>query len=805
MCRRLKWLVCCLFVLGVTGTAGAEAVLVGGDILNGNFNNLIIPSEADAQLFSNTVAWVNLGTGGDTQATRTGPAATVYDGTRNAVLAAGTAKVFALDTGHPIGKDQSFGVSYVWRDASGWADATDQVRVTLFVTDDNTITGVRTNLVEDFSGTSTANNTYEEVVREDLYTTVPADYGKILFVAVDTEDASGFSRLDNFAVTVKGFAFANNPSPADGAMLEATSTLLEWNPGDFAVSHEVYFSENFADVNDRLVAPVATVETSLSMTLVPGITYYWRVDEVNDANPDSPWKGQVWSFTLPPLSAYDPSPADGTQYVLSDATLSWKPGLGSLLHYMHFGTDPNALGDGIPQVETTFGPTAPLEAGTTYYWRVDEFDASTAVTTTGDLWSFTVVPPIDIQDESLLGHWTMDEVNAGSAVDWSGHALHGTISGAPEWIDGVAGAAVSLDGADDYFTTPAPVDVNSNTVTFTAWIKPAKVHGWAGIIFSRDTAPSVAGLNLKADNQLSYHWAANADTYGFNSTLVPLMNEWSFVALVIEPERATFYLNGTDITAENAIAHPATPLTAGIALGYDPTGTRRFGGAMDDLRLYSRSLTGAEIEQVMAAGTGPAPSPEDPAVIESFDSYNAYEAQTGTDVWDVWSDGYGGNGTGSWLGFQYPIMERAIVVGNRGQSLPVAYNNSGSFLDIEGKPVTATISEISRTFSPALDLAAGGATRLVLYIRGASANTVNTLEPTDNAYLLLTDGVNTDDIQLLASADLTTTTWKEVSIDLNTLAVDRAKVTTITLGVGSRTAPQAGGTGTIYIDEITRK
>jgi len=65
--------------------------------------------------------------------------------------------------------------------------------------------------------------------------------------------------------------------------------------------------------------------------------------------------------------------------------------------------------------------------------------------------------------------------------------------------------------------------------------------------------------------------------------------------------------------------------------------------------------------------------------------------------------------------------------------------------------------------------------------------------------------VNTDDIQLLASADLTTTTWKEVSIDLNTLAVDRAKVTTITLGVGSRTAPQAGGTGTIYIDEITRK
>jgi hypothetical protein len=794
-------------VLGVAGTVGAEAVLVGGDILNGNFNNLIVPSEADSQLFSNTVAWVNLGTGGDTQATRTAPAATLYDdGSRNAVFSAGTTKVFALDTGHAIGKGQSFSISYVWRDASGWADATDQVHVALFVTDDNTITGVRTNLVEDFSGTSTANNTYEEVVREDLYTAVPADYGKILFVAIDTEQASGFSRLDNFVLTVKGLAFANNPSPPDGTMLEATSTLLQWNPGDFAVSHDVYFSDNFADVNDGLVAPVATTETSLSMTdLVPGTTYYWRVDAVNGANPDSPWKGTVWSFTLPPLSAYDPSPAAGTQYVLSDSALGWKPGLGSLLHYVYFGTDPNALGDGDAQVETTFVPTVPLEAGTTYYWRVDEFDASTAVTTTGDLWSFTVVPQIDIQDESLLGHWTLDDINAGSAVDWSGHALHGAISGAPEWIDGIAGAAVSLDGANDYFTTPAPVDVNSNTVTFTAWIKPTKVHGWAGIIFTRDTAPSVGGLNLKADNQLSYHWAANADTYGFDSTLVPLMNEWSFVALVIEPERATFYLNGTDITAENAIAHPAMPFTAGIALGHDPTGTRRFGGAMDDLRLYTRSLTAVEIEQVMAAGTKPAPTPEDPAVIESFDGYNAYEAQTGQDVWDVWSDGYGGNGTGSWLGVQYPIMERAIVVGNRGQSLPVAYNNSGSFIDIDGKLVNATISEISRTFSPTLDLTAGGATRLVLYMRGASANTVNTLEPTDNAYLLLTDGVNTDEVQLLASEDLTTTTWKEVSIDLNTLTVNPAAVTQITLGVGSRTAPQVGGTGTIYIDQITRK
>ena len=31
--------------------------------------------------------------------------------------------------------------------------------------------------------------------------------------------------------------------------------------------------------------------------LVPGTTYYWRIDEVNDVNPDSPWTGSLWSFT----------------------------------------------------------------------------------------------------------------------------------------------------------------------------------------------------------------------------------------------------------------------------------------------------------------------------------------------------------------------------------------------------------------------------------------------------------------------------------------------------------------------------
>jgi hypothetical protein len=40
--------------------------------------------------------------------------------------------------------------------------------------------------------------------------------------------------------------------------------------------------------------------------LVPGSTYYWRIDEVNSTDPNSPWKGEVWSFSIPPKKAYFP-------------------------------------------------------------------------------------------------------------------------------------------------------------------------------------------------------------------------------------------------------------------------------------------------------------------------------------------------------------------------------------------------------------------------------------------------------------------------------------------------------------------
>jgi hypothetical protein len=199
------------------------------------------------------------------------------------------------------------------------------------------------------------------------------------------------------------FPKASSPNPADGDFYEDTWVSLTWSPGDSAVSHEVYLGENLDDVFDAAhdSAFYRGNQTSAFYMagfpgfaypdgLVPGVTYYWRIDEVNDANPNSPWKGNVWSFSIPPKTAYSPNPADGAGLLdQDDVKLSWTAGFGAVFHTVYIGNDydevSNAVG-GMMQDATTYN-AGTLEAEKVYYWRVDGFDLFE--TYKSDVWTFT--------------------------------------------------------------------------------------------------------------------------------------------------------------------------------------------------------------------------------------------------------------------------------------------------------------------------------------------------------------------------------------------------------------------------------
>jgi len=260
---------------------------------------------------------------------------------------------------------------------------------------------------------------------------------------------------------------ARRPSPADGAIHLDTWISLTWSPGDYAISHDVYLGESFDDVSEGAEGTFQGNQSSTDFMvgfpgflypdgLVPGTTYYWRIDEVNDADPNSPWRGNVWSFSVPPRTAFDPDPTDGAEFVDLDTVFRWAPGFAAKLHTVYMGTnfeDVNNATGGMLQGNASYRPAA-LELEKVYYWRVDEFDPP--FTYKGDIWSFTTPgavgnsqpanAAVDVPMIATLS-WTPAD-NAASSDLYFGtdaDAVDNATAASPEYIGNKALGSESFD------------------------------------------------------------------------------------------------------------------------------------------------------------------------------------------------------------------------------------------------------------------------------------------------------------------------------------------------------------------------
>jgi hypothetical protein len=427
---------------------------------------------------------------------------------------------------------------------------------------------------------------------------------------------------------------AFGPAPKNGTLLEQTSVMLQWKPGDFATSHRVYFGESLEAVGGGQLEPVSTAATILANSLIPGyaagltpgVTYYWRVDEVNDVHPDSPWKGDVWSFRVRPVIAWEPSPADGIHYVPVDPDLAWKSGTGALFHTVYFGESSQEVDEmvigGWMTTEATYSPGL-LEADKTYYWRVDEF-STTGTTHKGEVWSFTTVPEVAVTDPTLVGWWTLDEGSGGTAVDWSGHGNHGALIGDPQWVDGYLGGALDFDG-NDHVDTGNTTDLVTWTVA--AWaISPDAPSGGAA------SGPVHREKNYQIDwnhaNEVFRGAAAvrvgGADGAWHAASFGPLQgNTWYHLAATFDGTALTSYKNGVLMVSNTAAAGTPDPETGTLLIGRHSTSSGNyFTGTVDDVRVYDRALAEDEIKQVMRGNPllAGSPNPGPGAVVDIRDA-----------------------------------------------------------------------------------------------------------------------------------------------------------------------------------------
>ena len=147
----------------------------------------------------------------------------------------------------------------------------------------------------------------------------------------------GLSEVRFFSIPVQ----AREPNPAVGAFDIELDLSLSFRAGREGVQHDVYFSDDLQAVADGTATVERVTETSYGpVALDLDTTYFWRVDEVNEAEPITTWPGNIWHFTTQEYFVLD----DFEDYNAEDNQIwwAWKDGLGYVAH----GNEPDYPGNG---------------------------------------------------------------------------------------------------------------------------------------------------------------------------------------------------------------------------------------------------------------------------------------------------------------------------------------------------------------------------------------------------------------------------------------------------------------------------
>jgi hypothetical protein len=173
-------------------------------------------------------------------------------------------------------------------------------------------------------------------------------------------------------------------------------------------------------------------------------------------------------------------------------------------------------------------------------------------------------------------------------------------------------------------------------------------------------------------------------------------------------------------------------------------------------------------------------------LIDDFESYNDIDPPdpNSNRIFDTWIDGFGTTDNGALVGNDFPPYAEQIIVHGGAQSLIYRYDNAGK------------TSEATMTLVYPRDWTEENIAKLSLWFRGVPANTA------DRMYIALngTAAVSHDNTAVTQKAG-----WNQWVIDLQTFAdqgVNLTNVNTITIGIGTKGSPAAGGQGTMYFDDI---
>jgi hypothetical protein len=396
-------------------------------------------------------------------------------------------------------------------------------------------------------------------------------------------------------------------SPSDGATGVSLTPSLSWNSSSGATSYQLQVS-TVSSFSSTVVNQTGIAATSYTVNLNGNTSYYWRVNASNVAGTSS-WSS-ARSFTTgapppPPSAPTLASPADGAAGVSAAPTLSWNASSGATSYQLQVSLNSSFSTAVVNQsgITTTSYAANGLTSSTTYYWRVA---ASNGGGTSG--WStsrsFTTAA---VSANGLVAAYSFDEGSGTVLNDLSFSGHNGTVNGATWSTSGKYNGGLSFNGTSSYVATTLPISTLSSGFTVTAWVYcDPSVSDWAWVIGEDTGGFFFIG---KSANGNDIHAGAdgilNAQDFTSSTITTGSWQHWAWTwDGTTSANGIKIYING-NLTSQARATGTSTQATTNIRIGArNPSFGEYWKGMIDEIRIYNRALTQADVQNAMNTPVG---------------------------------------------------------------------------------------------------------------------------------------------------------------------------------------------------------
>jgi hypothetical protein len=255
---------------------------------------------------------------------------------------------------------------------------------------------------------------------------------------------------------------------------------------------------------------------------------------------------------------------------------------------------------------TTYSDTG-LSATTTYRYWVRATDAAGNLSPWSSIVTVTTLTP---DTTGLVAAYGFDEGTGTAIRDASGQNNNG-VATAATWTTGKFGNALVFNGTSSQVTIPdAPSLRLTTAMTLEAWVFPTTAPtGWRAVVDK-----NVDGYYLMASTDngnlpgVGGNWT-NGNRNVFGTSVIPV-NAWTHLATTFDGTTIRFFVNGAQV-ASVAQTSPLSPTADTLQIGADAYPAEYFAGLIDEVRIYNRALSPAEIQvDMLTAVASAAPPPQ---------------------------------------------------------------------------------------------------------------------------------------------------------------------------------------------------